>query len=1077
MSRQANHAIPQEAPGAPRAARFSSHLASPRTAQHVPAAPGAASAPQTATAPLATGDGMNLTQTLEVICREVTASFAVDCAQIWLVDSRQTGQTGSLWLEYSASACSSPATPPSLEIKREEDAVLSQVLRELRGQYLNNLKASVDDPGIISLCAGAEAALILPLVVDAQVLGLLTLLDASTSDRFADTDLHQAQMLAWPVALTIHHARLSQEAQARAAAYERGLHAVAKTAEVITSSLQLEVVTEQIVSVIRHLLGMHSAWVMVYDEDARALRLAAINGWDLSVGMEIRIEQSVAGKVFLTGQPFFVPDVQAEPLFATKAAAAEAGIVAMLGLPLMAQGHVVGVLGLNPIPDAEGAVQNPLDGPDAEWLSVFASQAGVAVQNARLYDRLQKEHTLAEQLAQEEQRHAREMETIFESMAEGVIVFNAAGQVVRVNRAGAALAGISSVQSVHLPPQTLGMNVAERLAEQALDLTRHPLVVRALAGAVITGEELTLTRGEETPVYLELSVAPLYGEEKRVIGAVAILQDVTEQHQQQREQLAVGWVAAALNHPLDLKETLDTAVEALTAALGADHSAILLADAERDTLNTAAVRGYSEEITSFTSLPADAPLVPSRAFKKRRVQVISDDTHTDLSRHPLLPLLAQEGIKASLAAPLLVQDQALGVLVYSYSHQHQFSSTEQQVARAIADQIALAVVNARLYEAVADYMVWQENERSMLQAIIDELPAGVVLRELDGTLFMYNEAALNMAVNCQDVRAARAAGDFAARPIWEFVGPEGETVELEMPPSQQVALTGQPVKGLQVLFRQADGRAVPALVNAAPVRDADGNLTRGVAVFQDITALKELERHKDEFISVASHELRGPLTVIRGQAQLLQRQLHRQEKQGPLQPPLVNIIESMENIESQTARLNDLVTDLLDVSRIQAGKLVLQLGPTEIQPLIAKVVQHWGRTSSNHALVVESDLPTEGVIGTWDARRVEQILTNLIGNAMKYSPDGGSVRIRVGLAPEASAVIVTIQDEGMGIPPEALEHLFERFYRAGNVHSISGTGLGLYISKQLAVAHGGDLWAESPGVGKGSSFSLRLPLQ
>ena len=1076
MSHQAKHAIPQEVPGAPRAARFSSHLAAPRTAQHIPAERGAASAPQTAAAPLATGDGMDLTQTLEEICREVTASFAVDCAQIWLVDSRKTEHTTSLWLECGASTCSALINQSSIEIQREGDAVLSQMLRELRGRAFNDLKASTD-PGITSLCAGAEAALILPLMREGQVLGLLALLDASTPGRFTDADLHQAQIMAGPLVLTLHHARLFQEAQARAAAYERGLHAVARTAEVVTSSLQLEVVAEQIVSVIRHLLGVHSAWVMVYVEEVRVLRLAAINGWDLSLGMEISLEQSIAGKIFLTRQPFFVPDVQAEPLFAAKEAAAAAGIVAMLGLPLMAQGHVVGVLGLNPMPDAQGEVHNPLDGPDAEWLSVFASQAGAAVQNARLYDRLQTEHALAEQLAQEEQRHAREMETIFEGMAEGVVVFNAAGQVVRVNRAGAALAGISSVQLVNLPPQMLGMDVAERLAKQDLDLTRHPLVVRALAGEVVTGEELTLTRGEEAPVYLELSVAPLYGEQRQVIGAVAILQDVTEQRQSQREQLAVGWVAAALNHPLDLRETLDTAVEALTAALGADHSAILMADTERDVLNTAAARGYSEEITSFTSLPLDAPLVPCRAFKKRRVQVFSDDAHTDLSRHPLLPLVAKEGIRASLAAPLLVQDQTLGVLIYSYAHPHQFSLSEQQAARAIADQIALAVVNARLYEAVADYMVWQESERSMLQAIIDELPAGVVLRELDGTVFMYNEVALNMAVNCQEVRAARAAGDFVARPIWEFVGPEGETVELEMPPSQQVALTGQPIKGLQILFRQADGRAVPALVNAAPVRDAEGNLTRGVAVFQDITALKELERHKDEFISVASHELRGPLTVIRGQAQLLQRQLHRQEKQGPLQPSMINIMDSMENIESQTARLNDLVTDLLDVSRIQAGKLVLQFGPTEIQPLIAKVVQHWGRTSSNHALVVETDLPAEGVIGRWDARRVEQILNNLIGNAMKYSPDGGSVHIRIRLAAEAGEVVVMVQDNGMGIPPEALEHLFERFYRAGNVHSISGTGLGLYISKQLAVAHGGNLWAESPGVGKGSIFSLHLPLQ
>ena len=1057
MSRQTKHLLHREESGTPHATFFS-HPASPQVTQPPP-------------------PDMNLTQTLDGICRDITTTFAVDCAHIWLIDRQKTEDTAALWLEFGASACNTSSAPTFIQVNLEGDAALAQMLRERRGRCLHNLNAGgVGDTDIMSMCAGAESALMLPLMVEDQVAGLLALLDAHAPDRFTDADLTQAQVVAGYVALTVHHARLLQEARARAAAYDRGLRAVAQTAEVITSSLQLGVVTEQIVTVIRNLLGVHSAWVMVNDEDAHVLRLAAISGWELSIGMEISIEQSVAGRVLLTRQPLFVPDVQAEPLFATKEDAAKAGIVAMLGMPLMAHGHVVGVLGLNPMPDAQGAVRNPLDGPDAAWLSVFASQAGIAVQNARLYDRLQTEHAFAEHMAQVEQRHAGEMETIFDGMAEGVIVFDADGQVARVNRASVALAGVSAARLGDLPPQTLGMNVAERLAKQDLDLTRHPLVVRALAGEVVTGEELMLTRGEEAQLYLKLSVAPLYGEEGQVTGAVAILEDVTEQRQRQREQLAVGWVAAALNYPLDLKETLDTAVEALTAALGADHSAILLADAAHNALDTAVARGYGEEITNFTSLPTNAPLVPCLAFRTRKVKVSSDDSRTDPSRHPLLPLLAQAGIKASLAAPLLVQNDVLGVLVYSYAHPHQFSLSEQQVARAIADQIALAVVNARLYEAVADYAVWQENERAMLQAIIDELPAGVVLRDLDGTVFMYNEAALALAINCPTVRAARAAGDFSMQPVWESAGPDGETVEQEVFPSQQAVLTGQPVKGAQIFLRQADDRVVPLLVNAAPVRDTEGHLTRGVSVFQDITALKELERHKDEFISVASHELRGPLTVIRGQAQLLQRQLRRQEKQGQLLPAMTNIIESMENIESQTARLNDLVNDLLDVSRIQAGKLVLQCGHTEVQPLIAKVVQHWARSSANHALVVEADLPAEGVNGDWDARRVEQIVNNLIDNAMKYSPDGGSVQVRVRRDAEAGEVIVTVQDEGLGIPPEALAHLFERFYRAGNVYNISGTGLGLYISKQLAVAHGGDLWAESPGLGKGSTFSLRLPL-
>ncbi len=1030
-------------------------------------------------ASFAAGDGMNLTQTFEVLCKEVSATFQVDDAQLWLIEEYHEGRKTPGWLALCASARSAGASLFPKRIELEHESIAVRLLREGRGHALHHLKREIADPATIMLSDGAEAALVIPLAVEkTAALGLLVLLDCKAPDRFTADDLRLAEMIAGHVALAVQSARQLQVAQERAVAYERGLRALAQTSAAITSTLQLEAVAQQIISVVCSLLQTRAAWLMVYDEEADALRLAAICGWDRPLGMELSLEHSVAGKVFLTEQPMFVPDVQAEPLFASKEEAMRDGIVAMLGLPLVAQGRAVGVLGLNLDPGADGVVRNPLEGPDGEWLRVFAGQAGVAVQNARLHDRLQTEHAFAEQLAQAAQRHAREMETIFESMAEGVAVFDAAGQIVRINPAGAALAGLSSASLVNMPSTALGMGIAENLVKREFNLTRHPLVLRALAGEVVRGEELMLSRADGTQLYLQVSVAPLHSEQGEVTGAVAILEDVTEQRLRQREQLAVGWVAAALNHPLDLKETLDTAVEALTAAMGADQSAILLADEKQQVLRVAAARGYGEEfVNAFTQLSVDAPLDLCLAFRQRKVQVSYLSTGSDGSRHPLLELLIQQGVQASLVVPLLVQDQALGVLIYSYLHPHQFLPAEQQIARAIADQIALAVVNARLYEEVADYVAWQENERHMLQEIINALPAGVILRDKDGRLFMYNEAALKLATNYDQVQAARLAGDASVVPVWELVEPDGSPAHLEILPSQEVILTGQSIKELQCCLRQSDGRIVPVLVNAAPVQDADGNLTRGVAVFQDITALKELERHKDEFISVASHELRGPLTVIRGQAQLLQRQLRRQAKLGQLPPVLSHIMESMESIESQTARLNDLVNDLLDVSRIQAGKLVLTRGHVEVMALLAKVIQHWQPASASHQLVLDADPLVEGVAGYWDAKRIEQILNNLIGNAIKYSPDGGSVAIRVRLDPEARWVTIGVQDEGLGIPPEALAHLFERFYRAGNVQSISGTGLGLYISKQLAVAHGGDLWAESPGPTMGSTFYLRLPLE
>lgn len=1010
---------------------------------------------------LAAGHGDLLASALQSICQVVKNACVVDLVQLWLIEDEAEQRPGTLWLKRQAYSGDCSEFPLPSKIDLTGDPVMA---RFLFGRQ---------DASLYTVPQEAVTVLLVPLIVQGKPkpLGMLAIGYGRAGEPFSADTISLAELLAEHVALAVQHVQQFTAIQARAYAYERGLGAVQRAAEAITSTLHLSEVSKQIVSLIYTVLKAQAVWIMVYDEEAYRLRVEAVVGWEAIRHSELVPEQSVIGEILRTGHPVFVPDVQVNPRFAVKQAAAEAGIVAMLGLPLMVQGKVVGMLGVNPAPDADGVVRNPLEGPDGDWLRLFANQAGVAVQNAQLYESLQAERALAEQWASASQRHASEMETIFESMAEGVAVFDTNGQLVRLNRAGAELVGLPAAKLLMLSATALGTGASEAAADKEFALIRHPLVLSALAGEVVTGKGLTITRADGVQAAVQVSVAPLYDREGHVTGAVAIMEDVTERQEYQREQLAVGWVAAALNHSLDLKETLNTAVEALTAALGADDSAIMLFDEARHVLHVAAERGVGIS-KRFPNLPIDAPLNPSLAFKTRKVHVYD---RASLGDHPIHQMLKQSGFQSGLAVPLLVQDQALGALVYSYTRPHQFSANEQQVARAIADQIALAVLNARLYEEVADYAARQEHERRTLQTIIDALPAGVILRNRDGKPFIYNEAALKLAYNYTEVQAALETGQTPMEPVWEITNSDGAALDLNSFPSQKAIETGEPVEALHLFVHQKDGRAIPILLNAVPLPDADGNYTRGLSVFQDITALKELERHKDEFISVASHELRGPLTVIRGQTQLLQRQLRRQEKHGEA-PGLPYIMESMESIEAQTARLNDLVNDLLDVSRIQAGKLNLQRTMVPLMPLVTKAIQHWKPASDHHTLTLGMDMPTQEVTGHWDARRVEQILNNLIGNALKYSPEGGKVDVWVQVDEQKRQVLVRVRDEGMGIPPEALPHLFERFYRAGNVSSIGGTGLGLYISRELAVAHGGDLWAESAGLAKGSTFFLRLPL-
>ncbi len=381
-----------------------------------------------------------------------------------------------------------------------------------------------------------------------------------------------------------------------------------------------------------------------------------------------------------------------------------------------------------------------------------------------------------------------------------------------------------------------------------------------------------------------------------------------------------------------------------------------------------------------------------------------------------------------------------------------------------------------------------------LEAALEHLADGVTILDATGHIRAYNRAALAYARNRRAVERARARG-MRLEPIWELRWPDGTTPREIERPELRAMLTGGGVVGVDALLVRERGGSLPVLVSAVPLRDESGGIAGVVTAYHDVTAIKEVERLKDEFISIASHELRQPLTVIQGQAQLLRRHLAREEAQGALpQRTRTALLGPVEAITAQTARVNGLVSELLDVSRIQAGQLKLEPAPTSLVELVRGVVEQQRAVSTRHTLEVRIALPqgTADLVAACDRRRVEQILMNLLSNAIKYSPEGGTIAIEIGMMAEASgsehtvtgerrsvrapAALITVRDCGIGIPPEALPRLFERFFRASNAAGIAGTGLGLYICRQLAWAHGGDLWAESAGDGVGAAFHIALPL-
>jgi signal transduction histidine kinase len=239
-------------------------------------------------------------------------------------------------------------------------------------------------------------------------------------------------------------------------------------------------------------------------------------------------------------------------------------------------------------------------------------------------------------------------------------------------------------------------------------------------------------------------------------------------------------------------------------------------------------------------------------------------------------------------------------------------------------------------------------------------------------------------------------------------------------------------------------------------REAEGQLA----------ALQELDRLKDDLLATASHDLKSPLTSIKGYTQLLLRTIRQPA------PDLGQVARGLAVIDDQTSTITRMLDDLLDAARINAGAFDVRTGPCDLGECLAAVLARLGSAGRDR---VDAILVAQPLAGDWDGQKIERVLANLLGNALKYSPP--SERIRVEAQRRGGEILVAVSDNGMGVVAAELSRLFERFHRTPRAQAsgLAGTGLGLFICRGIVEAHGGRIWAESPGDGQGTTFRFTLP--
>ncbi|MEO7003190.1 MAG: ATP-binding protein [Ktedonobacterales bacterium] len=431
---------------------------------------------------------------------------------------------------------------------------------------------------------------------------------------------------------------------------------------------------------------------------------------------------------------------------------------------------------------------------------------------------------------------------------------------------------------------------------------------------------------------------------------------------------------------------------------------------------------------------------------------------------------------------------------------------EIQVMSAIRDVTERKRAEAALLRAAQQARTEVETRRALLQFVIDELPSGVYLvRGHDARLVLANRAA--ESVWGAHWQVGQPMEEFLTAQDVRILGGDGRQLHGDALATLR-AVRRQAVHNHQEIIRRPDGVALPILFNAiafdpsmlegqfnsqdgadaappdtqgasqSPLKSSDEAEAHGaLIVLQDMTAIKEAERLKDEFITIAAHELRTPLAVLKGYADMLATHATHQTKTGKQTRDGVDLaewqVDALDAIGEATNRLTQLTDDLLDVTRLQAGRLMLHIEPHDLVALARRVVRRMQVTTNRHHLTLAAD--ADPMVVDIDVHRIEQTLTNLIGNAIKYSPDGGEITIS--LHADTALATVTVRDKGIGIPANQQGDLFGRFARAENALAlgIGGTGLGLYLCRELVEHHGGRIWFASTE-GAGSTFYFSVPL-
>ena len=954
-----------------------------------------------------------------------------------------------------------------------------------------------------------------------EPIGVLVLENFRAAKAFNAENQALIVSLAQQTALTLENVNLYQASEKRA----RQLQALTSVAALITSSLRRDDLIASLLDQLRAIIPYDTGtlWLRMGD----TLAVSAARGFkdpEERIGLSVAVEDSrLFNDMIFTGSPLYVPNVSEDPRFPTLL---EFDHLSWLGVPMLSKGEVIGVIAL------EKSEASYYSKEEIQLVTTFASQSAVSLENASLYQESVKR---AHELDQRSQRLALlnrfstalggtlEIDAIMRMTGEEInkatgsslISFIIWGDqagfgqketgALKVKPAPVLLAEIPEDNGgvpEELPEiplfyrlrQSMGLFFSEEVSEE-IELaplqdfltargTRSLMILPMTAGDSMHGfllvhadsprhfssGEVELVRTITNQSAIAIENARLFAKTRRLTEdlELRVAERTVQLEREHRRTSTLLRIITEISASLDLDHVLNSTLEVLNEVIDAEQIVCqVLRPGEKEPRHIVSISD-----PGITPIPASAELLSAEAgltgwvIANRKPLLIND-----VGQDPRWNKFVEPGATyhSAIGVPLLVGEDLLGSLLLFHHEVARFSGDQLDLVQAAAKQVGMAINNAELFNLIRDQaedlgtmLRNQQVEASRSRAILEAVAEGVLVTDAHNKITLFNASAEQIL----GLRSLQVLGRSLEHFIGLFGGAAQSWIDTIRSWAKQPDYQSSETYSEEITLE--DNRVVS--VNLAPVFSRDEFLGT-VSIFHDITHQVEVDRIKAEFVANVSHELRTPMTSIKGYVDVL-----LMGAAGGLTEQQIHFLEIVKN---NTDRLTVLVNDLLDISRIESGRVTLTMQPVELRDVVEELVSVLRLRSQEQEKPLEYvvDLPADLPRVTGDPERVRQILSNLLDNAYHYNTENGTVTLRA--RPFDSVVQVDVIDTGIGIHPDDQERVFERFFRGEHpaIMATSGTGLGLSIVQNLIQLHGGRIWLESNGIpGMGSTFSFTLPI-